>query len=170
MKKTFNWFICLAITTFIFVACHHDDDEGGNSSVQTVSGEIEMGANYAIDSVYVKLSKVGKMQIGDGIVARSAYKNGSFTLNLPENLNDWFLYSINDEEIPNNITISDKTVKVADFSELQAYKDGEHIGYFFKANVDPESFLDDEAYIAAFAKGFTQVMYMYADKPFTIKG
>ena len=178
MKKKFNQFVCLTITMLAFVSCSSDDDPANTASVKVISAQVEKGNSYnsMIDSVYVELDWENREDWGSEIIARSAYRNGGFTLALPGEIDDSFLYPINEEdeadEMFQNATISDKSARLAAFMGVSAYKEGSLVGSFERSNVDPFAAEDMEAseILSLLSRGIYSIIYMYADRPVTVKG
>jgi len=192
MRKKFSWLICLAIGVLAFAACDDKDNSGGGngggengggaSGIKSISVQVEKGNDYSsvIDSVFVELRWEDEYDWDWVIIARSAYKNGNFTLNLPEKLDDAFLSAFDEDEDEDSmlkyVTISDKSVKTVGFSALEAYSnDRGYIGYIVRTNVDLEYLNslgedDVEAILSIFAKGIYDIAYVYAEKPVTLNG
>ena len=92
------------------------------------------------------------------VIAQAPFVNKGFTLTLPAIVADKHLFSIDDEDMPEGVTISDKNAKIFGLEWLDAFdKDGEEIGYFMFGNSDN----DGKIYFA---------VWMYTDRDVSIIG
>jgi hypothetical protein len=124
--------VCL-FTVVALCSCSKDDDDdnsGSQTSVikdNTITAKVEGGDNYndEIDSVKITLD-------GISAIAKAEYKNGGFTLKLPETINDSDIYpQYGDESFPGygKVNVSDPTVKTKSVV-INAYNSWEYEGYF----------------------------------------
>jgi len=156
MKKLLFVFVAVAAISLFFVACK-DKETGGsnvieaknvlNSSAEIVN--VEANAYYYSDEGYI-LEKI----------ASCKYEKNGFKLTLPKVLDAKYLFNFwDDEDIQYpDITISDKNAKTAEIEILALDNTGEKCGSFFMLRSDENEYKDGE------------VIYLYADRNFTVKG
>jgi hypothetical protein len=138
MKNIFTLMILAA--AIAFAACGEDDNGNGDGEKHgtpgssAISGKIDIkvenGASYnsAIDSVHWRIwNKEGYSYY---TVAKAAYANGEFTLNLPASLPDASLFPFfEDGEIPDGVNVSNPNVKKTVPDYIDAYKWDSEGGY-----------------------------------------
>jgi hypothetical protein len=125
-------FVSLFAVAALLCSCDKDEDEnsnddnGGSSVLQnnTLTVSVENGASYSgiIDIVKVETDDVPLVSV--------PYNNGVFTLNLPASLDDQYI-SIEEDEVPAGVTVSDPNVKVSAAVDLYAYKSDFKTGYIY---------------------------------------
>lgn len=143
----------------VFISCDKDDDfdiDDGNPSKITAANVISSSSKIA--TVVAELPwKTGTYDYGWSAIADAPYKNNGFTMELPENLADKYLFPISDN-IPSEITISDKTAKTAELSSFKVLDINDNeIGEIIYASMDNES-------------GGVLASWMYVDRDVTING
>ncbi len=166
-------FITLALSIVAFNSCDEGDPESGSSTPGgnlNADGTLTITAsNVANSSSQITAVKAifywessDRSNRGEDAVAQAPYQNNGFTLSLPASLDAKYLYPIA-EDMPDGITVSDKTVKIFSDMDIEAYNsEGANIGGF--ALIE-EGFVEEEDGPEA-----PYVMYMYADKDVSIKG
>jgi hypothetical protein len=163
MKKILNvLFLAMMLLPLSFISCDKDDKDTDDSVIKTITASVEDGNDYSIDVV--------KAFVGDGEtidyetdgVASSDYKNGGFTLNLPEiianqYLKPWIEDEDDKEEIPDGIKISDVNAKVC-YLSIVAYRSGIEVGEFYYEFLSEDETVEIES------------SFIYVDRDFSIKG
>ena len=175
MKKYyFSLILMTAIFAELITSCDKDDTAVG----MTVSGNLEFSERYKDKITKVEIIIPGDRFSGSQsvILARCAYSNGTFSLELPARVDDKYLgkyLPIND--LPSNYTVSDKMLKAGvfnftatDFDETNNVQvdTGTGIG----VNISHLS----TVYLLVFAKSdeqsITEAMFLYADRNCSIIG
>jgi len=147
--------VCLAGLT-VFSGCKKDKDNdpdvGDNASKITATNVINSSSQIVTVKAQIHWHD-DDYQCQDDVIAQAPYKDNGFTLELPATVSNKYLYLLA-EEMPDVITISDKTVNAADIYIEAFDKDDNNIGGFYLTN-------NDESVYA---------MWYYVDKNVTIKG
>jgi hypothetical protein len=130
MKRNFLMmaFVCL-FTVAALSSCSKDDDDTGNISDNTVVAVVENDSSYPgmIDIVQAEIWS----EDGLHVLASAEYKNGGFSLTLPESVNDRYLDPFDEDYIPEAIKISNWDVKTG-WIYLEAYNTADvNVGYFY---------------------------------------
>jgi hypothetical protein len=144
--------ICLAGVT-VFSGCDKDGNGriGGNASKITATNVINSSSQIA--TVKAEIYWETSTDWGSDAIAQVPYKDNGFTLELPATVLDKYLYLLA-EDVPDGITISDKTAKCNMTIDIKAYDNkANNIGGFYLSN-------GESAY----------AMWAYVDKNVTIKG
>jgi len=146
----------------VFSGCNKDKDDDLVSSPfdGTITATLEKGEGY--DYFNPKVNKVSAVIWGEDYeeveLATGTYANGGFTITLPATPNAKFLNSLEMEDAPDGIIVSDKNAKVLMLNEESI------IAYI---SVDYEN----ELVCGKVDKNFiTTVCFVYADRDFTITG
>lgn len=142
----------VSVFVISFVACNKDDDDiGGNPSVIEIKNVI--GDYSEVATVKV----VNQSSDGQDEIASGKFKNGKCKITLPKTLSDKYMFSIN-EVVDNEIVASDKNAKISGLYW------NEIIGYDNSGNESVEFWLANNKEYHSF------VVYVYADRKFTLKG
>lgn len=139
--------VCL-FTVVAISSCKKDDDGEtipSGSIRNTITVTIGNGYDDIIDSV-----KAETWDVGNHIVlAKTEYKNGGFTITLPDSVSSQYLPSLFGDEIPEGITASNGNVKSAGV-RLYAYKSDIRENYFRLRSGDWNGglvYIDGDSYI-----------------------
>jgi hypothetical protein len=118
-------FVCL-ITVVALSSCKKDDSNKNNDFVITAA--VENGSNYnaQIDLVKVEIGNYEHDEAHELVTAE--YKNGEFTVNLPEKVNSQYLESL--DNASGGITSIDSKAKIG-YAYFSAYKSNDIAGYLF---------------------------------------
>jgi hypothetical protein len=113
----------LAAATFSACSNDNDDDEGGaTGAITELTIDVEGAGDIDADTV--------KVVVEDGFVAASVpYPKGKFTLQLPATVDEKYLYTLV-WDLSDEVTVSNRSVKVTDDALVYAYKMGKYVGYF----------------------------------------
>jgi predicted nucleic acid-binding Zn-ribbon protein len=113
----------------------NDDDDNGSIPNNTLTVAVENGNSYneRIDTVKLEIYVNANANV-DGVqgyqtFAVAEYKNGGFTLALPESVDSRYLFSSKEEDTPDGVTISNVNVKTVEAENLHVYKSGTRTGY-----------------------------------------
>ncbi|MDR1761549.1 MAG: hypothetical protein LBR55_03770, partial [Bacteroidales bacterium] len=180
MKKTiltFGLFAALGLTTALFHSCNDGDagpNNGNGNQTENPGGSSNTDGTFttAASNVINSSSQIATAKTllywetgnwddadysyGYDTIAQAPYQNNGFTLALPASVPSRCLITIADD-MPNGITISDKTVKGTSEIDIEAYdKDVNNIGYFY---LQEEGFVEEEGGPEA-----PYVMWIYVDK------
>ena len=152
-------------------------NELDNDRTFSINITVENGSDFSskIDAVYMAV--IDSPNRISEIIAETPFGNGTFTLELPRNIDEKYLIPIeNTVDIENNdFQISDKTAKIIGFP-LLAVKEEQVVGVIMRLSFDPIILADTisdenlEKIIALYATGVYGTGYSYANKPVTIKG
>ena len=135
---------CLAV---IFVtSCNKDDDDPATSAVKTITAQVEGGSNLnsKIDEVRVFASYRSGNSWNEEEIAKGAFANGSFTINLPDPLASKFLAVWNEDNVGEGISVSNKSVKMTEGANgvwFVAYKGGVQVGEIYYESNNFEAWL-----------------------------
>jgi len=151
----------------VLSGCNKDDDAPGTSSVKSIVAQVVHGANFNSGIDVVKaVMKYGEDEEKEYVVAEGEYKNGGFTIFLPETVDDKYLQSGGEidieyveEGIPDGIKVSDPTVRMG-VIDLEGFKSDEYLDDFIYAK-----FQISEKELSLVAGGFC-----YVDKDVKITG
>jgi hypothetical protein len=138
MKRNFlkTAFVCL-FTVVALSSCEKDDDKNdpGGITDNTLTVVVENGNSYntRIDEVKAEIFEDDEPIL---TLTSAEYKNGGFTLTLPEDVSSRYLESF-DDNIPDGVKVSNKNVKMG-FMSLEAYKSNDNVGYFYLGSEDCE--------------------------------
>ena len=161
MRK-FNLFsIALICAGMIFAGCN----KKSNDPDGFINAKVENGNSYDFDIVKAIMEyDDGHMTLAE-VVAEGEYKNGGFSLNLPETINPMYLSLMYDDEpLPGQeITISDETV-MGNGIFIEAYKSGVYMGDFNYVGVT----FEETTLSISFS--ISQGFYLYVDKDLTMSG
>src|SRR5574344_188804 len=144
----------------VFISCDKDDDSGvDNSNPSKITATNVISSSSKIALVEAELPwQTGTYDYGWSVIADALYKDNAFTMQLPEILADKYLFPISDN-IPSEITISDKTAKTAELSSFKVLDNNDNeIGEIIYASMDNEN------------NGGVLVSWIYVDKDVTING
>ncbi len=159
MKKLTFILISVITLTVGFTSCK-TEEPGENSNEWKIDAKVENGANYnaTVDSVYAILSNETEL------AGKAKYENGGFKMNLmavaPENL------STISEDMPDGITVSDKTAKITLIQLLYGIKNGNLVGLFLFTKYSQSDFMEEDADL----DDGGVAMYIYANKNVKITG
>lgn len=159
MKKLTFILISVITLTVGFTSCK-TEEPGENSNEWKIDAKVENGANYnaTVDSVYAILSNETEL------AGKAKYENGGFKMNLmavaPENL------STISEDMPDGITVSDKTAKITLIQLLYGIKNGNLVGLFLFTKYSQSDFMKEDADL----DDGGVAMYIYANKNVKITG
>ncbi len=158
MKKNVFYLIMLISMSIFCYSCNDDDDSNddtGNPSEITATDIISTSSK--IVTVEAELPwQTSVSNYGWSVIADALYQSNGFTMNLPEILEDKYLFPISDK-IPSGITISDKSVKMAELNSFNALdKNDNEIGEIIYASVGENNGV--------------LVSWIYVDKDVTING
>ena len=152
-------------------------NEPDNDGTFNINITVENGSDFSskIDAVYMAV--IDSSNGISEIIAETPYGNGTFTLELPRNIDEKYLIPIeNTVDIENNdFQISDKTAKIIGFP-LVAVKGEQVVGVIMRLSFDPIIFFEpfsienSEKITTLYASGVYSTGYVYANKPVTIKG
>lgn len=159
MKRFFYAAFMPLMFASVFISCDKDDDSGvDNSNPSKITASNVVSSSSKIATVVAELPwKTGTYDYGWSAIADAPYKNNGFTMKLPETLAAKYLFSISDN-IPSEITISDKTAKTAELSSFKVLDNNDNeIGEIIYASMDNES-------------NGVLVSWVYVDKDVTING
>jgi hypothetical protein len=137
MKRNFlmKAFVCM-FTVVALSSCNKDDDDGDNGAIDnTLKVAVENGNSLNEKIAVVKLI----IWPGDKEYASVEYKDGGFTLTLPENLSSQDLGPFDDDDFHYSIKISNENVKYG-WAFLEAYKSGRYVGDFYLKSGDWEGY------------------------------
>lgn len=155
-------FFCVAFMPLmfasVFISCDKDDEGIDDSNASKITAANVVSSSSKIVTVEAELRwKTGTYSYGWSAIADALYKSNGFTIQLPENLADKYLFPISDN-IPSEITISDKTAKTAELSSFKVLDINDNeIGEIIYASMDNES-------------NGVLVSWVYVDKDVTING
>jgi hypothetical protein len=148
------------------------DDEEENNAIQnnTIIAVIEDGASFneKIDSVKMEIYFESNDSKNEITLAKAAYANGKFSINLPENVDAQYLEIIEFEEegIPQGLTVSNPNAKIGSIS-LNAYKSNSDIGYFYHGTEDWQGELvysdSDVSVTGSHTETYDEGTYTYKD-------
>jgi hypothetical protein len=127
MKKTFFW--ATILVALIFAGC----DKSGNGGDLKITASVENGSalNALIDEVRVTEHINEDGEGTDVIIATAPFKNGGFTITLPDKIDERLIELLFDET-PSSITVSNKDVAgIFLIDEFSAYKSNEYVGEIF---------------------------------------
>jgi hypothetical protein len=130
---------------------------------ETASGSVsEINAVVYDGNEYNDLIDVVKLFVDDVEVVKSDYRNGRFSINLPDNITNLKPFDI---EFPPKVNISGKDILYAN-SRLFAYnKDEEQVGYFYYVYYKYETVEGEEHLLPE-----AEATLLYFNKSFTIIG
>jgi len=158
---------CLFITALLvgaLASCGEKENEMPTSSVSVINAKILYDNDYddmiSVVKLLVNSERIhdpdNRKYIWQGVeVARGDYRNGGFTINLPENVDNLKPFDL---ELPPKAKISKKNVLYANSIFIAYDKDDEQVGYFYYIH-----FLQCEETIVESA-------LFYFDRDFTITG
>ena len=169
MKMEKKYFLCIVIcfcAGIVFSGCNKDNDGTGTSSIKSIVAQVVHGANFNSEIDVVKAVMYYGEDEKEYVVAEGEYKNGGFTIILPETVDNKYLQSDGEvdieyvgEGVPDGIKVSDPTVRMG-VIDLEGYKSDEYIDDFIYAK-----FQISEKKITLSAGGFC-----YVDKDVKITG
>jgi len=175
-------FIIFLVLPFLSGCTTSPDHGPDNDSKFFIEVTVENGSEYAskIDEVSVGVVNVLGKELNDilEIIAEASYGNGKFSLELPQKIDEKFLSSLETIFITDGkeIQISDRTAKAAAVV-IFAKKSEQNVGIIHRYNVDITSIYSGITTIEGldklkdlYATGIYSTIYMYANKPATIKG
>lgn len=147
---------CLALTSIVFSGCEKDDDDSKEEDASlVVASNVELSStNIATVDAVVWKEFDSNPTTKQHIIATEKYMDKGFKMQLPKSLEPKLL-SLLSNDIPDNITISDKTAQYTEISFEVSDKNNLQIGELFKA----DNFEADN-----------MMFYLYVDKNVTIKG
>jgi len=119
------------------------------ASIQNVTANID-GIEGLVDHVYLTVDNSGK-----NVLAKTEFKNNSFSFTFPQTVDQELLYSISSDQTFKNFTISDKNANIC-FGEYYAYKNDKAVGYF--------DYTDKAAF------GAKSSYLIYTDRDVTVSG
>jgi len=154
--KRIVFYNCLAVAVIATLMACDKKQEPSSGTISEIIADVYEGNDYN------DLIDVVKLLVDDVEVAKSAYRNGSFSINLPDDINNLEPFDV---ELPPKINISDKNVLYSN-SRLVAYnKDNEQVGYFSCVYYKYE-IIEEEEYLLLEAEG----TLLYFNKSFSIAG
>ena len=146
----------LAVAVMVTSTSCDKNQETASGSISKINAVVYEGNEYN------DLIDVVKLLVDEVEVAKSDYRNGSFSINLPDEVTNLKPFDI---EFPPKINISGKDILFAS-SRLIAYdKDGEQVGYFYQVYYKYEM-IEGEAMLLPEA----ETSLLYFNKGFTITG
>lgn len=161
MKRVFNvLLLAMIILPWGFISCDKEDKDPieDSSVVNTITAVVENGNDYKIDAVKAFIGNGEIINFETGEIASSDYKNGRFTLSLPQTIENQYLELLFDEdEMPDAIKISDVNVKAC-YLWIEAYQSGTEAGEF------------EYEYLSADETVGIETSYTYVDRDCSIKG
>jgi hypothetical protein len=111
------------------------DEDGGDGIIKnnTITAKVVNGLSFDVDFIRLEIGYDKGNDDWDVYVAANApYVNGGFRLKLPANVNDRYLFPIDEEGyFPAGITVSHRNVKISmwdDGQNLYAYKANNCVG------------------------------------------
>jgi hypothetical protein len=138
-------YIISFFAALLIVACEKNQ-EAASGSVNAINAVVVEGDRYndRIDEVKLLINceknygTVNGKDVWEGIeVAKGDYRNGSFSIELPDNVSNLIPFEV---VLPPKINISKKNISYA-YSNLIAYnKDGEQVGFFYYVCYKEEMF------------------------------
>lgn len=152
--------------------CGKDDDpaepgtESGTGGAVTINAKVENGSNYNSKADNVKalmdVDEERDEETGDYYwvgytVASGQYKDGGFTINLPETVDSKYLSTPGLEK---GVTLSDTNIKGGSIEFFVAYKSGVEVGDIYYATYSP----------ASEPTAGTDAAYMHVDRGVKITG
>jgi len=157
----FKFFAAIIAASIVFSGCDKDkdDDSGGNTASQIIA-KVENASKYS-DVIKVKLTAWDYTAGKDDVLVTVDFKNGGFTLDLPETLAAKYLASFEatfyrDEDEVNQLNISNKNAKMT-LAEIEGFDaDDESVTYFVYGKEDNNS--------------STVAYYIYSDSDVDISG
>ena len=149
-------FSCLAVAVVVTLTACGKNQEPAFGNVSEINAVVNEGNDYN------DLIDVVKLLVDEVEVARSDFRNGSFSIKLPDDISSLKPFDI---EFPPKINISGKNVLYST-SRLVAYnRDDEQVGYFYCVYYKYEM-VEEEALFLPEAEG----SLLYFNKSFSITG
>ena len=148
---------CLVIcfcAGFVLMTCNKDKDAPGNSSVTSIHAIVVNGTSFDLDiaKAYLRPEDTDiEYLVGEGV-----YKNGEFTIQLPDNVPDDYLVGFDFPEWANS---SDKNIN-GGIILLEGYKSDEYVDNFNYGKFD----------LSSITIKATVGLYTYVDKDVKISG
>ncbi|HHT23027.1 MAG TPA: hypothetical protein GXZ87_06920 [Bacteroidales bacterium] len=157
MKKLSMLFVALISLSVVFTSCENDEPKLVDINVKVVDG-----SNYDGKIDLVQAYAYGEND--EILVGEAKYQNGGFNMKLNAVLSS-NLMSIDNDDLPENIKVSDKTAKVAAVESFLALKDNDEIGMFICTNLSLSSLLGGGG-----VDNMSVIAYFYTDKDLKITG
>ena len=151
---------CLALlmAVVIFGGCGNDDDDKGGSGVfdRKITAQVENGSNYnsLIKSVKA-ISRYGDDGENEYVHVQGSYSNGSFTLTLPQTVNNLYLWNIEKEF--QSAEINNKSANIMILRQFFCYNSNdEFVGWIYQQKEATSSHI--------------RLIYIYVDRDVTVSG
>lgn len=147
----------------MLVSCNKEDGDGGAGTITSITAVVDNGSEYnaTVDKVeaFIKVTAATGNTL-EVSIAECPYKDGGFTMQLPDAIADESLSSeIFGEE---GITLSNPAVKTNSISYFKATKNGKAVGGFSQASVTrTEEETETGTHVVSVTN--SHVVYIYAD-------
>ena len=155
----------LLIFSLIFGACRTEPIE--QNSDTTISAFNNDAESYFIDSVtgtsMMKIHTNKGYMIVDSGMGNCIFKNNQFELKLPSSVNLQRLQNPDLTHCP-NLYVSDTLFRTTSRINICAFSKGKNCGRFVLTNLTKELYCDEKTL------DYTEVFYLYVDRPVEIRG
>ena len=155
MKRVvLNYLVIAAlVVSAAFTSCSKDDDNGGGGNASSVSATVRNASEFSdVVKIYVMATNVNTDR--NEKIAECEFKNGKFSVNLPEKLDAKYL---SEDEYPEGVTVNPADAKTSYSVE------------FWGVNAAGNS-IAEFSLEGGGANSFTEASYVYSDKAFSISG
>ena len=180
--------LCLAVVFFAATGCEKNNDLNTNEfTPQANTAKVENASKYS-NVVEVKLMVYDRTtsEIHDNVnvftnhyveIARSDWKDGSFTIVLPETLTSNYLYPlINNNSLPTTIVdipstmfVSDENVRITGAYFVGVDKDGNAVATFSPVKIDA-AFFDENIVGDGIKDAYTEAVFTFVNSDVAISG
>lgn len=164
-SKHFGSFII--IFSIVFSACRTEPVQQLTTNSTVVSVSNFEATTYYIDSVagttVMRVPTASGYAIVDSGMGGCSFRNNTFRLQLPDQVNLCRLRCLN-LKYADNIFISDSLVKISSPVSFSAFNKGKYCGKFVLTNLTQQQYSDVETV------DYTEVLYLFVDRPVEIRG
>lgn len=162
MKKSvfsfFSFVLFLSVLSASFTACNKDDDDGDSSTVGSkITATVSGVGSGQVDTVVLYYSAHATYEL----IAKAAFKNNGFTMELPETLPSRYLETLKND-MPAGVAISDASAKGCFNTSIRALKNDSFVGDIEYLNFSGK----EEDY----KTGAAYVELVFVDRDVTITG
>ena len=157
----------IIIFSLIFSACRTEPVEQTSTEGTVVSVSDFETTGYYIDSItgttIMQVPTANGYAIVDSGMGTCSFSDNSFRLQLPNKINLNRLKCLNLKST-GNIFVSDSLVKISSPVSFSAFNKGKYCGKFVLTNVNQQQYSNIED------NNYTEVLYLYVDRPVEIRG
>lgn len=157
----------IIIFSLIFSACRTEPVEQTSTGSTIVSVSDFETTGYHIDSItgttVMQIPTANGYAIVDSGMGTCVFNSNTFRLQLPNQINLSRLQALNLKS-NGNIFVSDSLVKISSPVSFSAFNKGKYCGKFVLTNVTQQQYSKMED------NNYTEVLYLYVDRPVEIRG